>query len=931
MVPYKRPATDKSGIPMYQHGATTYQQLMQLQQPFVPVSCEYPPPVLDYTSHPFLNYSTTTTTTSSATTKNTIESNISHYSSAIHAYPTSDYYVLKQEQPTMIINNKHQQQQKQHSQPIMLSPSNSCSLNPNASASFRDTSQAKERSHTSVRTGEPHYPWIGRTAASLLFPPPPPVLQKRSQSVSFPARNRNSSEPGLNHQRFHPYRQPIHFPHPHLSLNNAATSAALTPSDQSAPNINYVTSPPPSTNGPWSWPDANPCPTLPLPQRGSDGNSFGKLPSLDSKALNHNYQMINWTGNAILANNSFFHKDSNNNHSTKPNSDNDVDVNDTAITLVPSRPPWSPSCSMGNKKPSRESSLYKLNSTPDDVDNVVARATSQIKINNNNIHLINRNHDDDYNTKINSCDSNNNNSVIIVTTSTMTVAPSMMTTITTMMMTPTSTKTTNSSPLYHHPTSSSTPLVPMNSVAGTPSNSSTPGLPSAAVAYAAAAAAAAASQSANQSQSLLALSTVSKAHVASESASSAIPVTNATTTTVVVAEGNGDALSPSQAGTPPSASQSGDHASADSSEEVLKDIGLGVGSDSNNNSVYLLAGKGGDDNNNISTSVAESTATPPLPPVDEVKTREISSPPSIVPRVSPSPIIVYSSAAASYPTTVSYPHAAVSAHQHTHATQSYGMPISANAMYGHPSGALMGHHQQHMMKMMPQNFSSKPLTAVAAYPPQYAAHMAQMSKSMMSGVMPGSQQVPNSVGHAAQTQQNVAQLAAAYAQYQHHANAAVAAASSAQTGVGAHQFTHRYTTPGLNGQTSMLTAAGQPHAVQPTPQLFPGYARAPAPPQHMFVQPPHLMRPQMPGQSAPQFYPGNFFYPGYPQVGAGGAGMGPAGLASPLAAATASSAGVSPNMHAANYQAIQAVQQAQSANSTGSAIGLNPYKKMKTS
>lgn len=43
MLPYKRPAADKSGIPVYQPGAT-YQQLMQLQQPFVPVSCEYPSP-----------------------------------------------------------------------------------------------------------------------------------------------------------------------------------------------------------------------------------------------------------------------------------------------------------------------------------------------------------------------------------------------------------------------------------------------------------------------------------------------------------------------------------------------------------------------------------------------------------------------------------------------------------------------------------------------------------------------------------------------------------------------------------------------------------------------------------------------------------------------------------------------------------------------
>lgn len=41
MVPYKRPAADKSGVPVYQPNATTYQQLMQLQQPYVPVSCEY--------------------------------------------------------------------------------------------------------------------------------------------------------------------------------------------------------------------------------------------------------------------------------------------------------------------------------------------------------------------------------------------------------------------------------------------------------------------------------------------------------------------------------------------------------------------------------------------------------------------------------------------------------------------------------------------------------------------------------------------------------------------------------------------------------------------------------------------------------------------------------------------------------------------------
>lgn len=44
MMPYKRPAADKSGMPVYQPGATTYQQLMQLQQPFVPVSFTGHPP-----------------------------------------------------------------------------------------------------------------------------------------------------------------------------------------------------------------------------------------------------------------------------------------------------------------------------------------------------------------------------------------------------------------------------------------------------------------------------------------------------------------------------------------------------------------------------------------------------------------------------------------------------------------------------------------------------------------------------------------------------------------------------------------------------------------------------------------------------------------------------------------------------------------------
>ncbi|XP_052838960.1 protein muscleblind isoform X22 [Drosophila gunungcola] len=50
MVPFKRPAAEKSGIPVYQPGATAYQQLMQ---PYVPVSSQ-PERGLMYTQCPML-------------------------------------------------------------------------------------------------------------------------------------------------------------------------------------------------------------------------------------------------------------------------------------------------------------------------------------------------------------------------------------------------------------------------------------------------------------------------------------------------------------------------------------------------------------------------------------------------------------------------------------------------------------------------------------------------------------------------------------------------------------------------------------------------------------------------------------------------------------------------------------------------------------
>lgn len=71
MVPFKRPAADKSGIPVYQPG-TTYQQLMQLQQPFVPVSCEYPTSSSSTSSSSYSSTSVNNSTTSATHTATTL-------------------------------------------------------------------------------------------------------------------------------------------------------------------------------------------------------------------------------------------------------------------------------------------------------------------------------------------------------------------------------------------------------------------------------------------------------------------------------------------------------------------------------------------------------------------------------------------------------------------------------------------------------------------------------------------------------------------------------------------------------------------------------------------------------------------------------------------------------------------------------------------
>lgn len=75
MMPYKRPAADKSGIPVYQPGATTYQQLMQLQQPFVPVSCEYPSPSPSSTAVAATTIPHTSTTNANAIINNNLLNN----------------------------------------------------------------------------------------------------------------------------------------------------------------------------------------------------------------------------------------------------------------------------------------------------------------------------------------------------------------------------------------------------------------------------------------------------------------------------------------------------------------------------------------------------------------------------------------------------------------------------------------------------------------------------------------------------------------------------------------------------------------------------------------------------------------------------------------------------------------------------------------
>lgn len=99
MLPYKRPAADKSGIPVYQPGAT-YQQLMQLQQPFVPVSCEYPSPspsattTIPQTSTANANNNIATVSNSNTSKNNIINNSNSNLVVTTSPIPTSSQVPL---------------------------------------------------------------------------------------------------------------------------------------------------------------------------------------------------------------------------------------------------------------------------------------------------------------------------------------------------------------------------------------------------------------------------------------------------------------------------------------------------------------------------------------------------------------------------------------------------------------------------------------------------------------------------------------------------------------------------------------------------------------------------------------------------------------------------------------------------------------------
>lgn len=233
MVPYKRPATDKSGIQMYQPGATTYQQLMQLQQPFVPVSCEYP--IFYYAPPPPLNFS------SSANETTTTLSEFRNSSSANLPYSTSEsYYVLNKPTTTTETNTNNKENKNTNNTPLLFGDSSFKRDDANASpAHFVGTSASarplrvandnnEKKDFTSIVTVDPHHQYSNyynsRAFASLLLlppPPPPPTLTAHEipVSVSLPVNiiNRNTEQLHSPRHRFHPYH------------NNTSTAALLPP------------------------------------------------------------------------------------------------------------------------------------------------------------------------------------------------------------------------------------------------------------------------------------------------------------------------------------------------------------------------------------------------------------------------------------------------------------------------------------------------------------------------------------------------------------------------------------------------------------------------------------------------------------------------------------------------------------------------------
>lgn len=394
-----------------------------------------------------------------------------------------------------------------------------------------------------------------------------------------------------------------------------------------------------------------------------------------------------------------------------------------------------------------------------------------------------------------------------------------------------------------------------------------------------------------------------------------------------------------------------------SSDSVLREK-LELSNDSNNNNVYSLGNNNNNSSNSDSASVngktvedslsygtAISSATPLVDNNNNTSTI-VSNPPVLstlgISIPNSTTTLSYSSTTSNHASHVPLPNTA-SLYHHQPSTHLLPNP----QMYPDPAYlAKEAAQKNYAMKLAAasHSLSGKPLTAMG-YPPHLTAaqnslqqqHLAALSKQGISMGQP-------------QSQQNMAHFAAAFAQYQHMQHQASHAAAASNSGTASPQMAHHRLPSPYGSAQNVNSLLAQQHSAhqaavahsqaQSVAQMYSGLTRPPPP---IFVQAQqHMMRPQMGAAHNPyaaaaagnaQFFPGNIFYPGAgyaPQLG-----MSPAGLTSPIAAATAgNSTAYSSGLHTANFQAIQAVQQAHQAGGTataGSAVVLNPYKKMKTS